>query len=510
MTRIWSAQQQAIFAWFAKAVGNLVVRARAGTGKSTTLLEGVNQVPGDQHVLVAAFSKRIQVELAAKVTNPNVEVLTLHALGARTVRRYWEKIGVDTRGKRADDLAEKVCGVSAPDAIKRLVSKLGTKARELAPLATCGADLVDIAQQFDCVPDDEWKVDGFTEAWVCERAYRTLDLAATTKPTATGIDYADMLFLPIRNKWLRPIYDGVVVDEAQDMTLVQLLLAQGVCKGWFAVVGDDRQAIFAFRGADSGSLDRLKAELQATELGLTTTYRCGRAIVDAAKVIVPDYEAGPNNPEGEITTATEAQLFERVRPGDFILSRTNAPLVSIALGLVRRGKRAKIEGRDIGAGLRSIVNKLATGPAKNSIPQLLKKLDIWKAREVARAEAAKLDHKVEAICDQHETLVALTDGVTGIQELLARLENLFASDVADAPEQIVCSSVHRSKGLEADQVWVLEKTLHPPVSCEKCRRRPKGCKCPDGYTPDPLAEREESNIKYVAITRAKSSLVWVN
>ena len=71
----------------------------------------------------------------------------------------------------------------------------------------------------------------------------------------------------------------VVVDEAQDMTSAQLEIAVGACKrgGRVVIVGDDRQAIYGFRGADSGGLDRLKKLLKAKELGLTTTYRLPEA-----------------------------------------------------------------------------------------------------------------------------------------------------------------------------------------------------------------------------------------
>lgn len=209
----WSTEQEAIFGWFSQPDGsNLIVEAYAGTGKSTTIAEGVNRAP-ETSIVVSSFTSSAVEDLKKKITNPNVEVLSLHSAGNRAVHRYWEKIGVDKYGKRAAALAERVCGAAAPDAIKRLVQKLVTKGRELAPFATAADELYDIAEQFDCVPDDAWKLDGYDLHKVCDLTVAAIELAAAEKPVATGIDFADMLFLPLRNKWLRATYALGVLDE---------------------------------------------------------------------------------------------------------------------------------------------------------------------------------------------------------------------------------------------------------------------------------------------------------
>ncbi len=508
-----SDEQQAICGWFEKPQPekrNLVVRARAGTGKTYTIIEAILRAM-ESRILLAAFNKRIQTELAAKITNPAAEAFTLHAVGFKAVQRYWNRLRIESNGSRADGLALRACGRTTPDPIIRLVSKLMTQAREQAPLAMSGAELVGLAYDRDCVPDEEWRVDGFTVETVADFAYKAMELAAE-RPTDGAIDFADMLYLPIRNKFLRGIYDLVVIDEAQDMTRTQLLLAQGVCTpgGRIVVVGDDRQGIYAFRGADSQALDNLKTDLDAEELGLTTTYRCGKAIVAMAQRIVPDYQAAPTAHEGEVIQTTLATLYADVQPTDFILSRKNAPLVKIALTLIRQDKRTRIEGRDIGAGLAAIAKKLATGAAKNSIPQWLEKLQNWRTREVERAEKANRPAKADLVADQYETLTYLADGVTGIAELLSRLDRLFGElTEQERASMIVCSSVHKAKGLEANRVWVLKDTLHPMVACDCGHRHANGCKCGcKTYSPNALAVREEQNIEYVAITRAKQTLFW--
>ena len=482
-TRTWSTQQDAIFAWFAtppQTVEHLIVRARAGTGKTTTIIEGINRAP-ESKILLCAFNKRIAEELQTRLLNGNATAKTLHAVGYACVRRFWENLRIGT--DRADMLTARVCQQTAPDAIKRLVSKLHTKGREIQPHAKKLGDLTDIAWQFECVPDEQWDESGFDLDYVERMALRAMELAASEKPTE--IDFADMIYLPVRNHWLQKTYDLVVVDEAQDMTVAQLEIARGVCRGRICVVGDDRQAIYGFRGADSGSLDRLKSELGAAELGLTTTYRCGKAIVELAAQLVPDFTCGAGMHEGSIESIVSDKLVETAQAGAFILSRTNAPLVGTAMALLRSGKRCRVAGRDIGSGLKALIRRLKG----RSIPDMLAKLAAWQTREVTRFTKAGRTSKIDAVIDQAETLAALAQDAKGMDDLEVRIDALFTDDGLGQAGIITCSSVHRAKGLEADTVFILRETLRRGGSSQ--------------------SGQEEENIAYVAITRAKKTLVWV-
>jgi hypothetical protein len=488
--RIWSPQQEAVFGWFRQGNGgNLVVRARAGTGKTTTIIEGIKRAP-DQRKLLAAFNKRIATELTQRVGD-GAEAKTLHALGFAAVRGFWN-VNVANGQARAYDLAERVCGKNAPDQIIKMVAKLHTKAREMVPHASSALELLDVALEFECDPTElaesasGWA--SYDLEYVCQRGVEAMDLAAVERPR-TGIDFADMIFLPLRNHWLRRQYDLVVVDEAQDMSAAQLELALGVVtlEGRVAVVGDDRQAIYGFRGADSGSIDRLKRELEAVELPLTTTYRCGSSIVAEAQRLVPDFNCPEGSPTGEISHLPSAEdLVRQAQPDDFILSRKNAPLAKIAMAFIRERRRIRIEGRDIGQGLRALILKMAP----RDINDLSDKLAVWADSEAAKLLKKGLEEQADLVYDKVQTIEVLAEGVVGIAELLARIDELFSDRGHDC---VIASTVHKAKGLEADRVFVLRYTL----GGFKGKAAPKG---------DP---QEEANIEYVAITRAKKNLVWV-
>jgi superfamily I DNA/RNA helicase len=482
--RTWSPEQNAIFRWFAKGAGNLVVTARAGTGKTTTIIEAIEHAP-ETDIVLCAFNKRIAEELKSKLRNPAASARTLHSIGNGLVMRYWGRVKIDA--DRGFDIAASVCGPSAPDPIIKLTAKLAAAGKNMAPLATGEAgigELVDIAWEQNLVPDAEWEEEGFTVEVVAGYALQAMERAAVKDG---NIDFDDMVYLPVRNKWVRGKHDLVIVDECQDMNATQLLLARGICKGRMVVVGDDRQAIYGFRGADSESLTRMSKELKATTLPLCTTYRCGKAIVAEAQRLVPDYRAAEGNPKGEIVRGVSTdKLPEMADLGDFVLSRTNAPLVRTCLALLRRGKRARIEGRDMAKGLVTLVR----GFRARSIPELMTKLTAWESKQVARLKAQgrkSAESQIEAINDKADTLRELAAGLSGPAELETRLETLFSDGASGSV--IVCSSVHRAKGLEAERVFILADTLY----CNGKRR-----------------DQEEANIEYVAITRAKKTLVLVS
>lgn len=490
MAREWSEQQKAVFEWFRNPERTrAVVRARAGTGKTTTIIEGLSHAP-EKRMLLCAFNKRIADELSRKISTDRAEAKTLHGVGFAYVRRNWENARVDgSRGKR---LALEACGgQAAPDAMVALVARLAGLVKEMVPHAVRPSEVLDVAEDMDCLPDEDWEDDGWTAERVAKCALRAMDLAARKDGS---VDFSDMLWLPLRHGWARGKWDLVVVDECQDMNAAQIELAlKSVTKsGRVIVVGDDRQAIYGFRGADSGSLDRLKSTMGAEELPLTVTYRCPKAVVDEARRLVPDYTSAATAPAGTVDTLPLEKMAAAVRPGDFVLSRKNAPLVRVCLSILRTGTRAKVEGRDVGKGLVGLVKKLKP----KSLPNFLERLEAWEAKEVARAAKLKKERaetKRAEVEDQAETLRVLSEGLSGVPELEARIEHLFADDAAGNSSLVVCSSVHRSKGLEAARVFVLKATL--------VRKNKDG-------KPVPQAP-EEANIEYVAVTRAMSHLTWV-
>jgi len=289
-----------------------------------------------------------------------------------------------------------------------------------------------------------------------------------------------MVWLPCALDLVRPIYDLVSVDETQDMSVPQLEMVKGSSRGRVAVVGDDRQCIYSFRGCHSNGMEMMREDLNATELKLTTSYRCSKAVIRHAQSIVPDINAHDSAIDGEVSNVKNC---DDAKPGDFILSRLNAPLMPLALNLLRQKIPARIEGRDIGKQLLTMVKSQKA----KSVPHFFEKINSWFEKQVARIGKVKgSEKKIEASQDIKDTLCALAENCNSISEVEQRIYSLFQDTDKTSRPAVILSTVHKAKGLESDRVFMLMHTFKKSDSVE------------------------ELNIRYVAITRSRNQLFLVN
>jgi len=490
----WSDEQVAIFKWFHSGTGSLVVRARAGTGKTTTI-KAAFSLAREERMLYAVFNKKNQVEASSAITDPRVEIKTLHSVGFMFIQQVWPN--ARPTDEVETDRVEKVVGMQNPKEVKTQVRKLVAFAKNTLINPTLN-DLVELAEDRDieCPQFEEPENGGWDRVALSRAALQVLELSKV-RDAQGRISFNDMVWLPCAMNWTRSWYDLVVVDEAQDMNLPQLTMAKAACKphGRICVVGDDRQAIYGFRGAVSDSMDMMRKSLNASELGLTITYRCPKRVVELAARIVPDYKAAAAAPEGEVISINTSAVVNQIQVGNAILSRSNAPLMPMCLSLLRKGIPARIEGRDLGKALLDIVEKLNA----RSVPQFLTKVGTWAEKQMNRfMDTKNFEQKSAQIQDQADTLTAIAEGASSVTEIKNRLTSLFQDTDASSKPAVVLSTTHKAKGLEWTKVYLLTSTFN--------KKRPAGA---PQLSPEAEAARakEEANVYYVALTRAKATLV---
>ncbi len=503
----WSIYQQAIFKNIEDGRGHTVVLARAGSGKTTTIMEGIKHVPARKSVWMAAFNKKIAEELSQRAP-VGVEVSTLHSYGLRQCKAaFGNSVKIDSR--KMDPLIMKKLGTFNGDAfqVKRSIGKvIGLAKAGLVGLVRDPSNDAQVGKAFEAIDNiiDAFQIDTGWDTAVVDMAeklakrneyvHMVIDLMRQSSEQKDVLDFDDMIWFPVIHNMRLWQFDRVFVDETQDLNAAQIELAFRACKpgGRILAVGDDRQAIYAFRGADSQAIPGLIKRLDAKVMKLTVCYRCALSIVEKAAETVPDFEPSPSAIRGLVEVGvTEDTMKKKAAAGDFILSRSNAPLISLCWSFLRAGVPATIQGKDFASNLTGMITKARKATIMKpegkvpvtSVEDFLDWLDDWRLVEGQRLRAK--DMSTDAVDDKADCLIALTDGCRSLDEAVANAERLFG-DVDDDRKRIVLSSTHKAKGLERDRVWVLADTY---------RKRP-------GI--------EEENLWYVALTRARAELYLVN
>ncbi len=473
-----SVFQAAIYADVATGTKHTVVCARAGSGKTTTIMGALASVPEGKTIVLLAFNKSIAIELGSRVPKGRgVEVKTLHAHGFAACRRAFRDTVVD------NDKSAKLCielfGAVDPESPLPFsyasVADLVSKAKDtLVPRGDLDAlDRLIDAFGINCPDSDEDRLTFVrAAAAVLIRSYEATHM----------VDFSDMCWLPVVRNLRVWSYDRVFVDETQDLSpsQIELLLMCVRADGRICAVGDDRQAIYGFRGAGTDTIPRLIKRLDATVLPLSVSYRCCVSVVELAQTEVADFTAAPNAINGEVVELTAGKMLAGASAGDMIISRSNAPLLGYCLAFVSAGKRASIKGRDVGKGLIALIERSKA----RGVAGLLTWVDAWHKKETKRLTKRKLS--TVDLDDRVKCINILTRNTRSIGDVIGRIESLF-SDTNDSSDRITLGTTHKLKGLEAERVWMLNDTYF---------RRTQG--------------GEEANCWYVAVTRAKESLFLVN
>ncbi len=528
---------------------HVIVEARAGTGKTTTLVEGLKFMKGmptritpsvqqkavwetlalsrdARTVAFVAFNKTIANELKAKVP-AGCDAMTMHGMGFKAVRKAYPDVKVeeyrvrniigrllqrDTREILKNDplllqATERIVGL-----VKMNLTPLDIYDESERPGVY--AKLDEICDHYEINLNEEEVAFSESRGYsrpVRGKSYRNqvFDLVIRVMEQCKdvthdgAIDFDDMVWLPVALGLPAFRYDLLLVDEAQDLNRCQQELAKK-CGRRLVFCGDCRQAIYGFAGADDESLPNLYTALSKTGQGcvtvpLTVTRRCGKAIVAEACKIVPDFAALDTNPEGKVSTSryrleqgqTGITYHGQVQDNDLVICRVNAPLVAECFRFLRMGRKANILGRDIGKGLVSLITRMNA----DSIPQLVTRLSNWVDAEEAKERAKKnpSESKLIGLQDKMDTIVTFTEGMATVDEVVNRINSIFAEN--DGAKGIRLSSIHKSKGLEATRVFLLQ---------------PKGATVPHPMAKSEWQWKQEMNCLYIALTRAIEELVYVS
>jgi superfamily I DNA/RNA helicase len=277
---------------------------------------------------------------------------------------------------------------------------------------------------------------------------------------------------------------GILVHNCQDYNRAQQFILNKVIKkdtGRLISVGDNNQKIYFFMGSDSNSFDWFRERENTKVLPLTTSYRCSKNVIRYAQNLVPDIKYKVDAVEGSVRNGS---VLEEAEYGDFILSRKNKPLVVLLFDLLRNNKNASIRGNDTGVTIAKTVNKYKDFvELNNGLNNLLEE----KRNQLNNLGVADIlnDPRYVALLDNVDVIRFLMGKSKSIQDIIKKLSLIFT----DTPKGIILSTIHKSKGLEADNVFIIKPDLIklPSKSAEMWE--------------------QEGNLEYIAYTRAKVNLI---
>ena len=479
-------EQERIFLFIKKRPENILIKAYAGAGKTTTIIEAIRLIPKDKSIMFLAFNKHIQQELKTKLPD-HVRCYTTYGLGMSAIKRkYGDSIQFDEF--KIDKLIQKKAKRWKLDEEFNSEEDISIYLNSIKKLVNLCRLTLTLKQEYIPYIADRYEVN-IKKPKDIKRVLKILDAASQDRKF---FDYTDMIFLPaIDNSiWFFP-QDYVFIDEVQDLNRCQIKIVEKLLKrdkiskkvkGRLISVGDKFQGVYGFNAADERSFQWFEKFKNTKVLPLSVSFRCSKNVIKKAQEIVPDIKALDTAPDGIVR---EGDVLTEAESGDFVLCRTTMPLVRLFFMFLQKKKKAIIKGSDIGLQLIELIGKIKT------IDNLI---TFWEDE----LKKFKNDLKEEGILNpnEHSGYVALEDKVRTLI-FLARLSNSIEDlkhnihiIFTDKIEGIVLSTVHKIKGLEANRVFIIRPDLLPLQNARGWQ-----------YA-------QEKNLEYVAITRAKLELIY--
>lgn len=280
---------------------------------------------------------------------------------------------------------------------------------------------------------------------------------------------------------------GVLSHNCQDYNRSQQFILNKIIKkdtGRLISVGDENQNIYGFMGSDTNSFNWFRNRTNTKILPLTTSFRCSKKVIEFVQNIVPNIKYKHDAVEGSVRSGS---VLEEAKTGDFILSRKNSPLIKLLYDLLDKNKNASIRGNDIGIQLSKQIKKYKNINALNSgLDNVLSE----KRTQLLNLGVADVfnDPRYLSVEDNVNVIRFLMNRSNSISEIIDKISLIFT----DNPDGIVLSTIHKSKGLEADNVFII---------------KPDKIKIP---TKIPEMWEQEINLEYIAYTRAKVNLIFDN
>ncbi|MCP4745654.1 MAG: ATP-dependent helicase [Desulfobacteraceae bacterium] len=456
----FTKEQETIFACDLRPDEILKVKAFAGTGKTTTLVEYARQRP-DMRFLYVAFNKSVQME-ASKKFGSNVVCKTSHALafrskGAKHAKRLVPSFKANTV-KEVLNLKSFEDAKFTIDTLQNYLVSADPKVNNRHIPFTAK-----IYYESSRIPMPDFvKMGNDLGRLMCTGENRQIGM----------LHDGYLKLYQLSNPRLN--FDCILLDESQDInpvTAAFVLFQPGVSK---ILVGDPHQQIYSFRGAKN-SMDMVKAQ---HSMFLTTSFRFNNSIARVANMVLRHFKDETKKIRG---------LREKNGNKDFpqitTIARTNGRIFDEAVSQLRNRKKIGFVGGIAGYRFNRILDAyyLYINDKYKIADPYIRSFETFAA--MGKYAETVEDHEITSICKvvqnyRHE-----------IPHLINEIKNK-AVDVEKA--DVILTTAHKSKGLEWPVVRLTDDFPDLVV---------------DGaFVNKDEMEADEFNLIYVSMTRAMDKL----
>ena len=468
-------EQQAIVDAAVGTEDNLLISARAGAAKTSTLVLIAKALP-KVNIVCLAFNKSIADEMRNRLP-PNCTSMTLNSLGHRVWTQYLRVKRLNLKTNKMYSIVSDLVN-ELPDADKTFAFKEFSYILQSCSHAKASGHLPDkfLASLSSKVPeplmDDQQLIESLDEIidpLIEGLIIRALNISA--RESMQGIiDFGDQILFPALFKCMYPIHSLILVDESQDLSPLNHRMLVQLYRKRIIAVGDQCQAIYGFRGAFENGMQAIAETFDMRELTLSTTFRCPEEIVEHVRWRAPHMKSWEGTPPGTVTRTVTWSISD-IPEGAAIICRNNAPLLSLAIKMLQEGRYPNVWGNDIAKG---IITKL-------------KKLGSEKMLQSSALEALHEYHEAQKKRVKNHT--KLYDTITCLRVFIEAADDLggaiqYAEHIFATQGKIDLMTGHKSKGGEWDHVYFLDSDLLGN-------------------------EGQEPNLRYVICTRPKRSLTYI-
>lgn len=469
---------------------HISVLARAGSGKTKGFCWAITKaLPKIGKVAAMAFGVKDAAEMK-RILPESVTTGTSHSLSFAALKSRYPKLKFNKN--KLDDLLNEVCGEGDEQYhIRNVVENIVSKCKYDAVVPGKG----DALAIRETINNYEINVPASRMDEIVD--YVRIILKKSMSVATLGVDYDDQIWLAAITDIQFDHFDVVCVDECQDFSRSQLIIVSKLIDAGARIVavGDDWQAMYEFRGARADSFEQIRNLLICDKRGaelvsMPICYRCSKAVLKQAQLLVPDIQARPDAPEGFVGNMSHDDMMATVDAGDAIVCRINRPIIKIAHDLLEQQREFAMLGGDIeAAAICGIIYHLTWHIGKHDVDAKTLQMSVrdWlsiKSASVTNEEQLEIYEGraglIDVLCDFHSTA----------GDVIAQIRKIFKP--TELASKILLGTIHRMKGSEANRVWIVRPDLIPHPKAKTLSEK-----------------QQELHGKYVAETRAKLELYYV-